>query len=180
MSGVEVVSVSDFYERLFERVSIEELQESWLIKNLPRVVRRNRALRQIAESVLAGGLLIIFSPILVLAGALIKLTSKGGVFYCQLRVGQNEEEFLLYKFRSMYGQKELNPDADASTPTWSGAGDERVTRIGGFLRASHIDEFPQLFNILRGEMSFVDPGRSGRNLTPSCASRSPTMNYAFY
>jgi len=157
ISGIEVTSSADFYERLFDRVSISELDDSWLIKNLPRVAKRYRALRYASELIFALILVVLFSPIMILSAILIFVTSPGGVLYKQKRVGQNEQIFELYKFRTMHSDKNKNPDADNGNPTWSVAGDSRVTPIGKFLRASHIDEFPQLFNIIAGNMSFVGP-----------------------
>jgi exopolysaccharide biosynthesis polyprenyl glycosylphosphotransferase len=157
MSGVQVISLADFYERLFDKVSIAELEDSWLIKNLPQVARRGAALRYGIEATGACVLLVLFSPLMLLATIAIALTSSGPIIYRQIRLGQHEKPFSLYKFRSMYAEKSKNPDADAAAPTWSTENDPRVTPVGRFLRASHIDEFPQLFNVLRGEMSFVGP-----------------------
>ena len=157
MNGIEVVSLADFYERLFDRVSIAELADSWLIKNLPRVATRDRVLKYILEATIAFTLLVILSPIMLITALAVAMGSSGPILYRQIRVGKNEEQFTLYKFRTMYAGKDKNPDADAGTPTWSPVGDQRVTAVGRFLRASHIDEFPQLFNIVRGEMSFVGP-----------------------
>jgi exopolysaccharide biosynthesis polyprenyl glycosylphosphotransferase len=157
MSGIEVISLADFYERLFDRVSIAELEDSWLIKNLPRVAKKDRVLKYLTEAAFALLLLIILSPIMLATAILVKLTSPGTVFYRQKRVGQNEELFTLLKFRNMYSTKDKNPDADSTVPMWTQTNDSRVTPLGKFLRASHIDEFPQLINVLRGEMSFVGP-----------------------
>ncbi len=157
MSGIEVISLADFYERLFDRVSIAELEDSWLIKNLPRVAKRDRILKHLTEATLALLLLIALSPIMIATAILVKLTSTGEIFYRQKRVGQNERLFTLLKFRNMYSTKDRNPDADSTAPMWTQTNDSRVTPLGRFLRASHIDEFPQLFNVLRGEMSFVGP-----------------------
>ncbi len=157
MSGIEVVSLADFYEKLFDKVSIDELEDSWLIKNLPRVAKRYRALKYILEALFALAILIVTLPLTLLAAAAILLGSGGPIFYSQKRVGQNEKEFVVYKFRTMFASKDKNPDADASAPTWSADKDSRITPVGKFLRASHIDEWPQLINVLRGEMSFVGP-----------------------
>jgi lipopolysaccharide/colanic/teichoic acid biosynthesis glycosyltransferase len=97
-------------------------------------------------------LLIFAAPVMVAVALAIKLTSPGAVLFRQIRVGQNGREFTLYKFRSM------PEDVEAKTgPTWSGDGDERATPVGRFLRKFHLDELPQVFNVLRGEMSLVGP-----------------------
>ena len=97
-------------------------------------------------------LLIIAAPVMAAVALAIKLTSPGAVLFRQMRVGQNGREFMLYKFRSM------PEDVEAKTgPTWSGDGDVRATPVGRFIRRFHLDELPQVFNVLRGEMSLVGP-----------------------
>jgi len=89
---------------------------------------------------------------MALTALLIRLTSPGPIFFLQERVGKNGEAFKLIKFRSMYRQ-----DGDSRIPVLSGLNDKRVTPLGRFLRRTHIDEFPQLFNVLNGTMSLVGP-----------------------
>lgn len=97
-------------------------------------------------------LLIVLSPFIALGVLLVKLTSRGPAFYSQVRVGKDGKHFTLYKLRSM------RDNAEAETgPVWSTARDSRVTPVGNLLRSSHIDEFPQLWNVLRGQMSLVGP-----------------------
>jgi lipopolysaccharide/colanic/teichoic acid biosynthesis glycosyltransferase len=96
--------------------------------------------------------LIFFGPIILLVGMFIKFNSPGPVFYKQERVGKNSKTFLMYKLRTMI------KDAEAKTgPVWAKRNDSRITGMGYFLRRSHIDELPQLFNVLKGEMSLVGP-----------------------
>ncbi len=97
-------------------------------------------------------LLIVAAPIMAAVALAIKLTSPGGALFRQVRVGRNGKNFVLYKFRSML------QDVEAKTgPTWSGDGDVRATPVGRFIRKFHLDELPQVFNVLRGEMSLVGP-----------------------
>jgi lipopolysaccharide/colanic/teichoic acid biosynthesis glycosyltransferase len=107
-----------------------------------------RRSRDIAGSVL---LLLLTLPLLLVVACLIKLDSRGPVLYRQDRVGLNGRVFTLLKFRSM------RMDAEAAGPCWAAQRDPRVTQIGAFIRACRIDEFPQLVNVLRGEMSLVGP-----------------------
>ncbi len=100
----------------------------------------------------AGLLLVLAGPVLLLAAAAVRLTSAGPAFYSQVRVGANGRRFVLWKVRSMYHNCEA-----ASGVRWAVRGDSRVTPVGRFLRATHIDELPQLLNVLRGEMSLVGP-----------------------
>jgi len=96
--------------------------------------------------------LAVLSPILLLIAILIKLDSRGPVFYVQERVGHRGKPFKLYKFRSMVNDAEKD-----SGPVWAGKNDPRITRVGRFLRKTRFDELPQLYNILRGNMSWVGP-----------------------
>jgi len=97
-------------------------------------------------------LIVLASPLIVLTMILVKLTSRGSVIYSQTRLGRGGRPFTIYKIRTMV------QDCEAKTgPRWSTGDDPRVTPIGSFLRRSHLDELPQLWNILRGEMSLVGP-----------------------
>jgi lipopolysaccharide/colanic/teichoic acid biosynthesis glycosyltransferase len=96
------------------------------------------------------GLIFIF-PILIIIGLIIKLDSKGNAFYLQERIGKNGKPFKIYKFRTMY----LNSDKKGMLSL--GKNDNRITKIGHFLRKFKLDELPQLINVLKGEMSFVGP-----------------------
>jgi exopolysaccharide biosynthesis polyprenyl glycosylphosphotransferase len=96
--------------------------------------------------------LIFVAPLMVLVAVAIKLDSSGPMFYCQERVGQGGRAFLLWKFRSMVKDAERD-----GRPLWASVGDPRVTRVGRVIRYLRIDELPQLFNVLRGDMSLVGP-----------------------
>ena len=105
-----------------------------------------------ADLVAGAILLVLLSPCIAIGALLVKLTSRGPAFYRQVRVGLDGREFTLYKLRTM------RQDAEAETgPVWSTEFDARVTPLGRLLRCSHIDEFPQLWNVLNGEMSLVGP-----------------------
>lgn len=108
--------------------------------------------KQTLDFILALFLLIVLSPVILLAALLIKLTSRGPIFFCQTRVGRFGKPFTIFKLRTMRHLCELE-----SGPQWSKPGDSRITWIGRILRVTHIDEFPQLLNVLRGEMSLVGP-----------------------
>lgn len=111
----------------------------------------NKTLRRLFDVVLAFFGLVILSPFLCLVAIWIKLDSKGPVFYKQIRIGKGEKEFRLFKFRSM------RTDADSSRQITVGFNDSRITRAGYYLRKFKIDELPQLFNVLKGDMSIVGP-----------------------
>jgi lipopolysaccharide/colanic/teichoic acid biosynthesis glycosyltransferase len=95
---------------------------------------------------------VLFLPLLVVAAVLIKLTSRGPAMYRQTRTGKDGAPFTLYKLRTMYDNAEAETGA-----VWSARGDRRVTPVGRVLRARHLDELPQLINVLRGEMSLIGP-----------------------
>jgi lipopolysaccharide/colanic/teichoic acid biosynthesis glycosyltransferase len=107
--------------------------------------------KRIFDIVLAAIGLIVFAPLFMLISVLVRLDSKGDIYYRQIRVGRNMQDFCLYKFRSMYVHAE-----DEKLLTVGGR-DVRITKIGRLLRKYKLDELPQLFNILRGDMSFVGP-----------------------
>ena len=151
--GIEIEDVTTFYERESGRISVETMLPSWLIfsdgfKTSPM----RSVIKRFSDIVNALILLIVTAPIVVLTAILIKLDSKGPVFYRQNRLGRFGEEYAVLKFRSM------RIDAEHKTgPTWAQNDDPRVTRVGRVIRKLRIDEVPQLFNVLRGQMSFVGP-----------------------
>ena len=149
---VSIEEGAAFYERITGRVSLGMIRPSWLIFTGPG---RKAKLASLSRTVvhrfaaLIGALLSL--PIAIVTALLIKLESRGPVFYKQERVGKNGRTFTLIKFRSM------KVDAEADGPVWASKGDDRTTRIGRIIRKVRVDEIPQFWNILRGEMSFVGP-----------------------
>ena len=140
------------FEKLTGKVSVDMLRPSWLI--FSGSVKRGRmsvALRRLLNIVFALLGIVVALPIAIVTAIAIKLNSRGPIFYTQERVGKNGEPFTIIKFRSMY------TDAEKDGPQWSVAGDNRITRVGKFIRATRIDELPQFINVLRGEMNFVGP-----------------------
>jgi sugar transferase (PEP-CTERM system associated) len=154
LRGVRVEEAPNFYERLTGKILLKNLRPSWLVFsqgfNKPRLLRTSK---QVAEFTAALVLLLVTAPLMLLIAALIKLGSPGPVLYRQERVGEGGRPFMLFKFRTM------RPDAEAiSGPVWASEDqDPRVTPMGRKLRKMRLDELPQLFNVLRGEMSFVGP-----------------------
>lgn len=113
---------------------------------------RDRIIKRLFDVVLSSGAIILLSPILVLVGLAVKLTSPGPVFFRQLRLGQDARPFEIYKFRSMRTEV-----TDANADQLTQRSDPRVTAVGAFIRRTSLDELPQLFNVLRGDMSVVGP-----------------------
>jgi sugar transferase (PEP-CTERM system associated) len=151
--GVSFDHLASFYEEYTGKIAVENLRPSWLIfsagfKTSGAVVVAKRAL----DIAVAGSMLLLFGPVMLLVALLVKITSAGGALYQQQRVGQNNQVFTIYKFRSM------RKDAEAKTgAVWAVKNDNRVTPIGRFIRTTRLDELPQLWNVLRGDMSFVGP-----------------------
>ncbi|MBZ5495985.1 MAG: TIGR03013 family PEP-CTERM/XrtA system glycosyltransferase [Acidobacteriia bacterium] len=151
--GIAIEDATSMYERVTGKIAIENLKPSWMIFNAGFEVSRSMMIqKRILSVIVSAVLLLLFSPVILLAMLLIKLDSHGPVFHCQERVGQDGKIFTLWKFRSMHA------DAERDTgPVWSTAGDSRVTRLGRILRRTRLDELPQLYNVLRGDMSLVGP-----------------------
>jgi lipopolysaccharide/colanic/teichoic acid biosynthesis glycosyltransferase len=110
------------------------------------------ACKRVADVGIALLVLVLATPVILVAALLIKLTSRGPAFYSQMRVGRGGRPFRIYKLRSMYHNCER-----ATGAQWSRKGDPRVTPLGRILRRTHVDELPQLWNILKGDMSLVGP-----------------------
>ncbi len=126
------------------------------------IYKRNVFVKNISDIILSAILLFLLSPIFVLIAIAIKLSSKGPVFFKQVRSGLNGRKFTFYKFRTMYSNAEelrnsLERDNEMDGPVFKIANDPRITLAGKLLRRTSLDELPQLFNILKGEMSFVGP-----------------------
>jgi lipopolysaccharide/colanic/teichoic acid biosynthesis glycosyltransferase len=118
----------------------------------PASLRRTEIAKRAIDMSIAIVLFPIVVPMVLLCAAIVKITSRGPAFYSQERVGRFGKVFTIYKLRSMFHHCERK-----SGPQWSKPGDPRVTPFGRFLRASHIDELPQLINVIRGQMSLVGP-----------------------
>ncbi len=152
--GAEVIPMASLYERLTGRVAVEFVDGMWHVAmpfDHPLTKPINRAVKRMMDVALAAFGLAFFLPLLPLLALAIYLDSPGPIFYTQWRVGRGGRPFKLYKLRTMV------PDAERHGPQWAQKGDPRVTRVGRLLRKTHLDEFPQLFNILKGEMSVVGP-----------------------
>ncbi len=111
----------------------------------------NSVIKRLFDFFLSLGGIIVLSPFFLLIAVVIKLESTGGILFRQIRVGKNDQDFLLFKFRSMYTH------AESKGQLTVGMRDPRITRVGYMMRKYKLDELPQLFNVLKGEMSFVGP-----------------------
>jgi sugar transferase (PEP-CTERM system associated) len=149
---VTIEEGASFYERITGRVSLNMLRPSWLIfTGRGRQAKVAELLRSAVHWLVALVGAILSLPLVLITAVLIKLDSKGPVFYKQERIGKNGRTFVLTKFRSM------KVDAEQAGPVWASKGDSRTTRVGRIIRKIRVDEIPQFWNILKGEMSFVGP-----------------------
>lgn len=150
LRGIPVYRLPDFYESIWYKLPSSLLQDRWLAFSagfnlMPGYF--SMKLKRIADLMLATVLLVVVSPLMVLAAVAIKLDSPGPIFYSQLRSGLQGKPFRVYKYRSMY------QDAEKRGVQWADKRDPRITRVGRWLRLLRIDELPQIWNVLWGEMS---------------------------
>ena len=152
LQGIVVEQGVNFYERVAGKILVERVNPSWIFFSDGFTLSRfKRAIKRIADILFACALLVVSLPLLILSAIIIKLESPGSIFYMQERVGQNRTTFKLIKLRSMC------KDAEKDGAVWASVNDSRVTRFGAIMRKTRIDELPQLWNILKGEMSMVGP-----------------------
>jgi sugar transferase (PEP-CTERM system associated) len=151
--GVEFDHLASVYEEYTGKIALENLRPSWLIfSDGFRKTRSLLVLKRALDIVLSIVGLMLLTPVIPIVAALVKLTSHGPALYHQERVGFNGRIFTVHKFRTM------RDDAEHGTgPVWATANDARVTPVGRFLRRTRLDEIPQLWNVLKGDMSFVGP-----------------------
>ncbi len=153
LRGVTFADLASVYEECTGKIALENLRPSWLVfSDGFKKSRTTLLVKRAIEVLIAGVALVIALPILLLLAAAIMLTSPGPAIYSQLRVGQNGRVFRVYKLRSMRNDAERGTGA-----VWSVPGDPRITKIGNILRRTRLDELPQLWNILIGNMSLVGP-----------------------
>ena len=135
-----------------EPATLSLLGTSFIAMVIRYLRRKYRRVKPHFDRIVGLLLLVVFSPLIVMSALLVKLTSRGPAFYQQDRVGQGGRLFKIIKLRTM------RVDAESHTgPVWASEEDPRSTLVGKFLRKSHLDEFPQLVNVIRGEMSLVGP-----------------------
>jgi sugar transferase (PEP-CTERM system associated) len=154
LKGIEVIDMPNMYQTLKNRIPINYIDENWFLKEKGfehstniLVIKVKRLIDIIVSSII----LLISLPLWPLIALFIKINSRGPVFYVQKRVGKNESLFPLYKFRSMIDK------AEEEKAVWADENDKRITLVGKILRKLHLDELPQFWNVIKGEMSLVGP-----------------------
>ncbi|MDH4263705.1 MAG: sugar transferase [Spirochaetia bacterium] len=154
LKGTPIYDLTDFYEEFWQKIPVFHIQNQWFILSHGFNLLHNPIglrLKQFMDYVLAFTLFMICTPLLLLIGIIVGLSSKGPIIYKQVRTGLGGKNFTIYKFRSMVA------DAEKNGARWADKNDNRITKIGKFMRASRLDELPQLINIIKGDMSFVGP-----------------------
>jgi sugar transferase (PEP-CTERM system associated) len=153
MKGIEVVELPTFFEREYRQVMLDSLNPSWVVlgDGFHQGFFKNMA-KRLFDVIASAVLLLVSLPVLLLAMVCIYLETGLPVLYRQERVGRGGRTFTLFKLRSMRQDAETG-----GTALWAAANDDRTTRVGRFLRKTRIDELPQIFNVFKGEMSFVGP-----------------------
>jgi sugar transferase (PEP-CTERM system associated) len=154
LRGVYVYSLADFCEQYWQKIPPSYIQDDWFAFTSGFSILHNRVnikLKKIIDKVAAGLLLLLTLPLLILVAIAIKLDSPGAIFYSQVRTGLNGKKFKVYKFRSMC------QNAEQQGIQWAKKRDPRITRVGFLLRLTRIDELPQIWNVLKGDMSLVGP-----------------------
>jgi sugar transferase (PEP-CTERM system associated) len=151
--GIDIIKGNTFYEMLTGKLIVEQINPDWLIFSSGfRILRRVRIMKRIIDLAVSATMLIMLMPLIILVAILIKIDSKGPIFFSQERMGEKHTLFNVHKFRSMVENAEK-----LTGPIWALDNDDRITRVGRIIRKLRIDEIPQLWNVLKGEMSFVGP-----------------------
>nr|WP_324257490.1 TIGR03013 family XrtA/PEP-CTERM system glycosyltransferase [Cellvibrio fontiphilus] len=152
LAGVPSSDALSFCERELGKIDITLLQPSWMLfSDGFKYSKRRSIAKRIFDLALASLFVLVLWPFMLLTAIAVRLESPGPVLYYQTRVGLNGKHFRIYKFRSM------RQDAEKNGAVWAKKNDARVTRVGAFIRNTRLDELPQLYNVLVGEMSFVGP-----------------------
>jgi len=152
--GVKAQIIPDYYKYLPARPYVDQLDDLPIIniRYVPLDDAFNKIAKRLADIIIAVIGILVTSPIMIITAIIIKLTSPGPVLFKQTRVGMNRREFEMYKFRSMKVQTE-----EEEKSQWTTKDDPRKTKFGNFIRRTSIDELPQLFNVLKGDMSIIGP-----------------------
>ena len=149
---INFFNIANFYEKITSKIPVTTIEQIWFLENLAesdkKIYEKTKRVFDIIFSIL---LLILSLPFFPLIALLIKIDSKGPLFFTQIRTGKEGNQFKAIKFRTMI------KDAEVSGPQWAAKNDSRITNVGKFLRKTRIDEIPQLINIIKGEMSIIGP-----------------------
>lgn len=170
LTGTPVFSLLDFIENFLFLIPVTEINDSWFIRTTGFTMLHNSValrIKRVTDIISSTLLFILTLPITIGTAIIIKLSSKGPIFFSQTRVGVNGQNFKVYKFRTM------RTDAETTGAQWATENDPRVIFCGGFLRKTRIDEIPQCWNILKGDMSFIGPRPERPEFTKTLSNEIP-------
>jgi len=173
LKGVPVSPIADYYESHWYMVPVENLQQDWFLHSQGFSMLSSPialGLKRVIDVLLSLVILILSAPILLICIVVIKLDSKGPAFFRQERVGEHNQPFTIIKLRTM------SQDAEKDGAAWASQNDPRITRVGNFMRKTRLDELPQCWNVLRGEMSFVGPRPEQLEFTKQLEHSIPYYN----
>lgn len=154
LHGIKIQDMANVYEQLTGRIPVGNIGDQWLLFAEGFYVLHKdyiQRIKRLIDLVVSCAILALTAPLIGLTAIAIRIDSPGPVFYNQERVGKGQKVFNIYKFRSMFR------DAESGKARWADEKDPRVTRVGRFIRLTHIDEIPQIWNIFKGDMSLVGP-----------------------
>lgn len=170
LSGTQVFSLADFYERQWFMIPVTSINHTWFLRSQGFSVLDNiisKRLKRAFDLLLSIAVLGLTLPIVLLCGLLIKITSRGPIFYRQTRVGIEGKHFTIIKLRTM------RDNAEQGQAQWAQTNDPRITWIGRILRDTRIDEIPQCWNVLKGDMSFIGPRPERPEFTQELSQKIP-------
>ena len=170
LNGTAVLTLDEYYQRHWHMVPVDHIDTDWFLQSQGFSMISNPVssrIKRIVDIFLSIFVLILGIPLILVSAVVIKLTSKGPIFFKQVRVGYQNKEFQIYKLRTMID------NAESGGAQWARADDPRITLVGKFLRKSRLDELPQCWNVLRGEMSFVGPRPERPEFTKELTEKIP-------
>ncbi|NLK63374.1 MAG: exopolysaccharide biosynthesis polyprenyl glycosylphosphotransferase [Fusobacteria bacterium] len=174
INGIKVENFVDFYETVMEKISVKSVDERWFLYGDGFKIYHNiyiQKTKRLIDVFISIIILIITFPIILVSILIIKVESKGKIFYTQERIGKDNKKFNILKFRSM------REDAEKDGPKWAMQNDNRITFYGNIMRKTRIDELPQLINILKGDMSFIGPRPERDHFIKLLEKEIPFYNY---
>lgn len=171
--GVPTYTLERFHETYWRKIPLYRLNPTWLFQEGFQIAREPvfERLKRVSDVALASLGIVLFSPIIALAALAVWLEDRGPAFYSQTRIGQHNRPFRLFKLRTM------RPSGPTTDGRYTHAGDARITKVGRFLRAARLDEFPQLWSVLRGDMSLIGPRAEWDQLVADYERQIPCYHF---
>jgi exopolysaccharide biosynthesis polyprenyl glycosylphosphotransferase len=169
-SGIKIIDLSQFYENSWHKMPVFHLPYSWffLSDGFDLIASRmGLRFKRLMDILIASALLLIIWPLMLLTAIIVKLESRGAAIYKQERTGKDGQNFVILKFRSM------RTDAESQGAQWAQKNDSRITRVGKLIRLTRLDELPQLWNVLKGDMSFIGPRPERPEFNKELAQKIP-------